>query len=110
MYTGLGLVSVGLIITFLGLGSRGFRTLEVKLLGPGLVGVGMMCVLIRIIFCYRGKQEKQVFNIEENMNFKILTRSEHSPKFDSLDRKEEKKEFPSGQILLNHSRMYVDTI
>ena len=53
LYTGLGLATVGLIITFLGLGGKGYRTLEVKMLGPGLVGVGVMLVVLRILFCGR---------------------------------------------------------
>ena len=104
-------MSVGLIITFLGLGSRGFRALEVKLLGPGLVGAGMMCVLIRIIFCYRGTHKQQpVFNIEESRNFRIVTKSGGQSEFDNLNRKEVRKEYPTGKMILNHSKMYVDTI
>ena len=41
LYLGLGMVAVGLVITFVGLGDKGFKTLELKLIGPSLVGCGM---------------------------------------------------------------------
>ena len=42
---------MGLTITFLGLGEKGFITLELKLIGPSLVGCGMFFTLLRILFC-----------------------------------------------------------
>ncbi len=33
LYIGLGMLSIGLIITFVGLGDKGFRTLELQLIG-----------------------------------------------------------------------------
>ena len=51
LYTGLGIVAVGLVIMFVGLGDKGFRTLEMKLLGPSLVGGGLFLALLRILFC-----------------------------------------------------------
>ena len=50
LYCGLLLASVGLIITFVGLGERGFRTLELKLIGPSMVGCGVVLALSRIIY------------------------------------------------------------
>jgi len=51
LYIGLGMVAMGLVITFVGLGDKGFRTLELKLIGPSLVGCGMFFALLRILFC-----------------------------------------------------------
>jgi hypothetical protein len=45
------MVAVGLIITFVGLGDKGFQTLELKLIGPSLVGCGMIFALLRILYC-----------------------------------------------------------
>jgi hypothetical protein len=39
------------VITFVGLGDKGFRTLELKLVGPSLVGCGLFFSLLRILFC-----------------------------------------------------------
>ena len=36
LYVGLGMISIGLVITFVGLGDKGFRTLELKLIGAYL--------------------------------------------------------------------------
>ena len=48
---GLGMISIGLVITFVGLGDKGFRTLELKLIGPSLVGCGVFFALLRVLFC-----------------------------------------------------------
>ena len=51
LYVGLCMVALGLTITFLGLGEKGFKTLELRLIGPSLVGCGMFFTLLRIFFC-----------------------------------------------------------
>ena len=51
LYVGLGTVAVGLIITFVGLGEKGFKTVQLKMIGPGLVGCGLVLTVIRIISC-----------------------------------------------------------
>lgn len=51
LYVGLGMISIGLVITFVGLGDKGFRTLELKLIGPSLVGCGVFFTLLRVLFC-----------------------------------------------------------
>ena len=51
LYVGLGMISIGLVMTFVGLGDKGFRTLELKLIGPSLVGCGVFFALLRILFC-----------------------------------------------------------
>ena len=61
------LVAVGVIITSVGLGDRGFRTLELRMVkplfilivfivivikvGPCLLGLGVMMVTLRLLFC-----------------------------------------------------------
>ncbi|CAL4104814.1 unnamed protein product, partial [Meganyctiphanes norvegica] len=51
LYVGLGLISIGLIITFVGMGDRGFKTSELKLIGPSLIGCGVLFSILRILFC-----------------------------------------------------------
>ena len=51
LYVGLGMICIGLVITFVGLGDKGFKTLELKLVGPSLVGCGIFFALLRILFC-----------------------------------------------------------
>ena len=51
LYVGLGMAAIGLVITFVGLGDKGFRTLELKLIGPSLVGCGVFFALLRVLFC-----------------------------------------------------------
>lgn len=51
LYIGLGMVAIGLVITFVGLGDKGFRTTELKMIGPSLVGCGVIFTLLRILFC-----------------------------------------------------------
>ena len=51
LYVGLGLVAVGLVITFVGLGEKGFRTVEFQLVGPGLVLGGLVMAVLRVVCC-----------------------------------------------------------
>ncbi|XP_023325709.1 uncharacterized protein LOC111699301 [Eurytemora carolleeae] len=51
LYTGLGMISIGLIITCVGIGDKGFSTIQLKLMGPALVGSGLTLALIRILLC-----------------------------------------------------------
>ena len=53
LYIGLAMISLGLLITFLGLGegTSGFKTMEMKLIGPSLVGCGVFFAVLRILFC-----------------------------------------------------------
>ena len=41
------MIAIGLVITFVGLGDKGFKTLELKLIGPSLVGCGVFFALLR---------------------------------------------------------------
>ena len=78
------MVAVGLVITFVGLGEKGFRTTELKLMGPCLVGGGVMLTLLRILLCTAApacarqynyccvEQEKYEENIGQEKCFKSV--------------------------------------
>ena len=51
LYVGLGMMAVGLVITFVGIGDKGFTATELKLLGPSLIGAGVFFCFLRIFFC-----------------------------------------------------------
>lgn len=38
LYVGLGTVALGLVILFVGTGEKGFKTLELRMIGPSLIG------------------------------------------------------------------------
>ena len=48
VYIGLGFIGIGLLFTFITLGEKDYNTLLMKLLGPLLVGSG---VIIMILLC-----------------------------------------------------------
>ncbi|XP_026469673.1 uncharacterized protein LOC113373600 [Ctenocephalides felis] len=52
LYVGLGTVAIGLVISFVGTGEKGFKTLELRLIGPTLIGCGLLCCLVRILLCF----------------------------------------------------------
>ncbi|ROT67305.1 hypothetical protein C7M84_014630 [Penaeus vannamei] len=45
------IVLYGLIITFVGLGEHGFKSPELRLIGPSLIGCGFLFALLRLFFC-----------------------------------------------------------
>ena len=51
LYIGLGMVAIGLVVTFVGLGDKGFQTLELQLVGPSLVGCGFIFAILQILYC-----------------------------------------------------------
>ncbi|XP_066956782.1 uncharacterized protein [Macrobrachium rosenbergii] len=51
LYVGFGLVTLGLIITFVGIGEHGFKSPELQLIGPSLIGCGVLFCLLRLFFC-----------------------------------------------------------
>ena len=70
LYLGLGLVAIGLIITFVGLGEKGFRTVELKLVGPVLLVGGVVLVFVRIMLCTVGTSRDK--RCEHNYEFEHL--------------------------------------
>ena len=51
LYCGMGMIMVGLVITVVGLGDKGFHSLELRLMGPIIVGCGVMMTSVRILVC-----------------------------------------------------------
>ncbi|XP_062546787.1 uncharacterized protein LOC134212719 [Armigeres subalbatus] len=51
LYVGLGTIAIGLVIAFVGTGEKGFKTVELRLIGPSLIGLGLFCCILRILFC-----------------------------------------------------------
>lgn len=55
LYVGLGTVAIGLVIAFVGTGEKGFKTLELRLIGPTLIGSGVStpsrCMMFVSNFC-----------------------------------------------------------
>lgn len=51
LYVGLGTVALGLVILFVGTGEKGFKTIELRLIGPSLIVIGLLCCMLRIFFC-----------------------------------------------------------
>ena len=49
LYSGMGLIMVGLVITIVGLGDKGFHSLELRLIGPIIVGCGVVVASVRIL-------------------------------------------------------------
>lgn len=39
LYVGLGTIAIGLVIAFVGTGEKGFKTVELRLIGPSLIGI-----------------------------------------------------------------------
>ena len=51
LYCGLGMIMVGLVITVVGLGDKGFKSIELRLVGPGIVLCGGVITSARILLC-----------------------------------------------------------
>lgn len=51
LYVGLGTVALGLVISFVGTGDKGFKTYELRLAGPALIAAGLVCCVLRILLC-----------------------------------------------------------
>ena len=51
VYIGLGFIGIGLLFTFITLGEKDYSTLLMKLLGPLLVGSGVIITLLKILLC-----------------------------------------------------------
>ena len=51
LYVGLGMVAVGLVNTVVGLGDKGFKTFELKIVGPSIIVCGAVLAGARIVVC-----------------------------------------------------------
>lgn len=52
LYIGLCAVALGLVIAFVGTGEKGFKTVQLRLIGPTMIGCGTLCCFLRILFCF----------------------------------------------------------
>lgn len=52
LYVGLCIISLGLIISFVGTGEKGFKTNELRLIGPCLLLIGCVFCGLRVLFCF----------------------------------------------------------
>ncbi|XKL68645.1 hypothetical protein PGB90_006414 [Kerria lacca] len=52
LYIGLCAVALGLVIAFVGTGEKGFKTVQLRLIGPMMIGCGTFCCFLRILFCF----------------------------------------------------------
>jgi hypothetical protein len=51
LYVGLGMAAIGLVISFVGLGDKGFKTIELRLVGPSLLGCGWFLPFLQVLYC-----------------------------------------------------------
>ncbi|XP_012284037.1 uncharacterized protein LOC105701677 isoform X2 [Orussus abietinus] len=51
LYAGLGTTALGLVVSFVGTGEKGFQSPELRLVGPCLLGAGLLCCLFRVLLC-----------------------------------------------------------
>jgi len=69
LYIGLGVCSIGLIIFLVGVGEKGFKSLELQLIGPSLIGLGLLLVILQVLYCTRpcSKQKTATGIPEQNI-------------------------------------------
>jgi len=51
LYVGLGTTALGLVISFVGTGEKGFLSPQLRLVGPSLLCAGLLCCLFRVLLC-----------------------------------------------------------
>ena len=52
LYVGLGLVALGVVTMVVGVGEKGFQTVGLRLLGPGVACCGAILVASKILSCF----------------------------------------------------------
>ena len=82
LFIGMGLMSIGMLTTFVGLGDKGFKTSVLKLLGPCLVLFGTLLVVLRVLLCFVGAhgQVKESSSWIHNRNQKDSQKSQNLEK------------------------------
>ncbi|CAL8109474.1 unnamed protein product [Orchesella dallaii] len=70
IYIGLVLICIGVVITFVGLGEKGFKTIELKMIGPVLCVIGLTSITVKIIHC----SFPQMFQLPSFLNRKAKLR------------------------------------
>lgn len=81
LYLGLSVSSVGLIIFLVGVGDKGFKSLELQLIGPSLIGIGLLMAFFQILYCSKPwkrfpclyccgcKQKQESIKVKEKEHF-----------------------------------------
>ena len=64
LYAGLGLLVIGLVILLVGIGEKGYKTVELLLVGPILATVGLV-VVISWLWQFRNIRRGTVINKAE---------------------------------------------
>ena len=81
LYTGIILLMIGLILSVLGLGEKGFTSAELRMVGPVIVFTGLILALARIFSCafncsglrhVKEPEEKESLIIDENWDDSAL--------------------------------------
>jgi hypothetical protein len=54
LFSGMGLIGIGLVTMVVGLGEKGFKTMGLMMLGPCLVICGLLLVVFRVFLCTVG--------------------------------------------------------
>ena len=114
LYVGLGMVAVGLVITFVGLGDKGFQTLELKLIGPTLTGIGLFFALLRVLFCTlpsclrscrrccccgnSEEEEKLIKKEQEKLRNEVLAREQ-------LQQQQQQKQLQESRLLRQQEKL-----
>ena len=72
-YTGVCLVCVGLVITAVGVGEKGFTVVELQMVGPGIVlcGVGMIVGTIVVTSCGRDSGDKDTLFRKRSVGHRV---------------------------------------
>ncbi|KZC04982.1 PREDICTED: uncharacterized protein LOC107192796 [Dufourea novaeangliae] len=75
LYAGLGTTALGLVISFVGTGEKGFLSPELRLVGPSLLCAGLLCCLFRVLLClclcHCGQCRWQLCNVASDKKDKV---------------------------------------
>lgn len=102
LWSGLAVLLTGTIISFVGLGEKGFRTSYLRLLGPILSGTGLAVVIIRIGVCCCAKH-KTVANINVKDKLAKMIEAQHAVAVRSIHCKTEEESSKMPRIHVDRS-------
>uniref|UniRef100_A0A8D8T161 Uncharacterized protein n=1 Tax=Cacopsylla melanoneura TaxID=428564 RepID=A0A8D8T161_9HEMI len=84
LYIGLCIISLGLIISFVGTGEKGFKTNELRMIGPCLLLVGCIFCGLRVLFCFcrvnqilcwkKSNLQQQIIKNQQSKQAKLMTK------------------------------------
>lgn len=81
-------MAIGMVVSFVGIGEKGFKTLELRLIGPSLIAAGVLVVILRIALCvcpfhclkYKHKHKHKHKNSTNKLNSEDATKLLEHPK------------------------------